>query len=71
LDCGEIDRPEADRRVAILQGAVADLRSRALPGEDLHALHDRVGAEEATQPEVKLAVIVLNQVVSRYFRPPA
>jgi Fe-S-cluster containining protein len=70
LDSGEIDRAEADRRVALLQGAIAQLRSRTLPGENLHSLHDRVGGNEATQPDVQLAVVVLNQVVGRYFRPP-
>ena len=66
LERGEIDRPEADRRISAALAALADLRRRMRPGETVRQFHARFRQSEQP-PDAKLAVLVFDQVMAKYF----
>jgi Fe-S-cluster containining protein len=70
LEAGEIDRTEADRRVAAAKDAVADVRARMLPGESFHELRERFGHEPSPAPDFVLAMVKWDMAMDRYFRKP-
>ena len=70
VEAGEIDRAEADRRVAIGKATVASVRQRLLPGESFLELRARFGEESAPAPDFKLTMVQWDMVMDRFFRKP-
>ena len=70
LKGGEIDRAEADRRVAIGRATVARVRERLLPGESFLELRTRFGRDPSPAPDFKLAMLQWDIVMDRFFRKP-
>jgi Fe-S-cluster containining protein len=70
IEAGEIDRAEADRRVAAAKDAIADVRARMLPGESFLELRVRFGQEPSPEPAFVLAMVKWDMAMDRYFRKP-
>ncbi|GGD90392.1 hypothetical protein GCM10011515_07490 [Tsuneonella deserti] len=70
VEAREIDRTEADRRVAAAKAAIANIRQRLLPGERFDELRIRFGADPAPSVVWKLAMVQWDMVLDRFFRKP-
>lgn len=70
LEAGEIDRAEADRRVAAGKAAIANVRRYLLPGESFIELRARFGREPAPSPAFRLAMVQWDRAMDRFFRKP-
>ena len=70
LEHGEIDRAEADRRVAAGKAAIASVRRFLLPGESFSALRARFGADPAPSAAFRLAMVQWDLAMDRFFRKP-
>jgi Fe-S-cluster containining protein len=70
LDSGAIDRDEAHRRTREAKGAVALLRAHLQEGESFLSLRRRSDVGPSTSPELKLALVLHNTMLDRYFRNP-
>jgi hypothetical protein len=70
LGRGDIDRAEADRRVRVTNSAVANARAHLAPGETFLQMKARFANDPSPTAEFRLAVVMWNMMMDRYFRRP-
>ena len=67
---GDIDRAEADRRIVATKAAVTAIRAHLLPGETFLQMKRRFARDPAPSAEFRLAFVMWNMMLNRYFRRP-
>ncbi len=70
IESGEIDRTEADRRVAATKYAVDEVRHHLLPGETFRQLRQRFGGYGQPPADLQVAMVAYDMLMDRYFRKP-
>ena len=68
LDEGRIDRPEADRRVAMTKEAIANVDKHKQPAEKIHQLRQRLGEMAIPDARLAIALVAYDLLLDRYFR---